>query len=146
VSPRPAPPDPEDPKIPSSGVGDNRAPARGNVAFGAVAGLYDRVRPAYPAQLAEVTLAYAGALPGCAAEAGAGTGKGTALFAGRGFPIVCVEPDRRMSELLRARFPEVEVVTAGFEEWTPPPAGVDLLFAATAWHWVDPAPPSRPAG
>lgn len=69
--------------------------------FGEVAGLYDRARPAYLPEVADVTLAYAGPLPRRAAEVGAGTGKGTVLFAGRGFPIVCIEPDPRMSALIR---------------------------------------------
>jgi SAM-dependent methyltransferase len=37
-----------------------------------------------------------------------------------------------------AGFPAVEVAVADFETW--PGAGpFDLVFAATAWHWVDPA-------
>jgi SAM-dependent methyltransferase len=107
--------------------------------FGEVADLYDRARSGYPAQLADVALAFAGRPPSRAAEVGAGTGKGTALFAGRGSPITCIEPDERMSELLRDRFPEVAVATTTFEQWAPPDRGVDLLFSATAWHWVDPA-------
>jgi len=104
--------------------------------FGEVAGLYDRARPSYPPAVAEITLAFAGRPPRLAAEVGAGTGKGTALFAGRGFPIICVEPDPRMSALIR--LPSVTVVTSPFEDWTPPGGGVDLLFSMTAWHWVDP--------
>jgi trans-aconitate methyltransferase len=105
--------------------------------FGEVAALYDRARPAYPPRLADVTLAYAGRPPRHAAEIGAGTGKGTILFAGRGFPITCLEPDPRMSSLID--LPSVSVVTSTFEDWSPPAGGVDLLFAVTAWHWVDPA-------
>jgi hypothetical protein len=110
---------------------------RVSIVFGEVAGLYDRARRDYLPEIADVVLDYAGATPVSAAEVGAGTGKGPALFAGRGFPITCVEPDTRMSEVLLARFPEVTVVTAKFGDWTPPEGGVDLLFAATAWHWVD---------
>jgi trans-aconitate methyltransferase len=104
--------------------------------FGEVAGLYDKARPPYSPRVAEVTLAFAGRVPRLAADVGAGTGKGTALFAGRGFPIVCVEPDARMSSLIR--LPSVTVETTSFEQWTPPAGGVDLLFAMTAWHWIDP--------
>jgi trans-aconitate methyltransferase len=105
--------------------------------FGEVAGLYDRARPDYSPRVAEVVLAYAGRVPRLAVDVGAGTGKGTVLFAGRGFPIVCVEPDPRMSALIR--LPDVTVETTTLEEWVPPEAGVDLLFSMTAWHWVDPA-------
>src|ERR1700753_2073535 len=88
--------------------------------FGEVAGLYDRARSGYPARFADLTLTFAGRPPAPAAEVGAGTGKGTALFAGRGFPVTCIEPDERMSALLHERFPQVDVVTAAFEEWTRP--------------------------
>jgi SAM-dependent methyltransferase len=34
----------------------------------------------------------------------------------------------------------VEVIEAAFETWRPPGvAAFDLVFAATAWHWIDPA-------
>jgi trans-aconitate methyltransferase len=39
-----------------------------------------------------------------------------------------------------AAFEGVNVVEADFETWQPAPAqGFDLVFAATAWHWLDPA-------
>ena len=38
-----------------------------------------------------------------------------------------------------AAFPDVEVIEGRFEEWAKPPGtGFDLVFAATAWHWIDP--------
>ncbi|GLZ01359.1 methyltransferase domain-containing protein [Actinoplanes sp. NBRC 103695] len=106
--------------------------------FGEVADLYDEQRPGYPLEIAEVVLGYAGRPPATMAEVGAGTGKATALFAGRGIAITCVEPDPRMAEVLTARFPSVTVAAAPFERWTPPPGGVDLLTAALAWHWIEP--------
>ena len=38
-----------------------------------------------------------------------------------------------------ARFPAVEVVTAAFEDWPLPAEPFDLVLAATAFHWIDPA-------
>jgi SAM-dependent methyltransferase len=38
-----------------------------------------------------------------------------------------------------ARFPGVEVVEGRFEDWTTCAERYDMVFAATAWHWVDPA-------
>ena len=38
-----------------------------------------------------------------------------------------------------ARFPAVEVVTAAFEDWPLPEEPFDLVLAATAFHWIDPA-------
>lgn len=106
--------------------------------FGEVAALYDEVRPEHPAELATAVLTYAGDPPRSAVEIGAGTGKATKLFAGRGFPITCLEPDERMAALLRQRFPEVEAVPGTFEAWTPPVGGVDLVYAALVWHWLTP--------
>ncbi|NUT37857.1 MAG: hypothetical protein HOV79_32830 [Hamadaea sp.] len=111
--------------------------------FGEVAGLYDEVRPEHPPELATAVLAYAGGLPDRAVEIGAGTGKATKLFAGRGFPIACLEPDARMAALLAGRFPQVEVVPTTFEAWTPPVDGVPLMYAALVWHWLTPVVRAR---
>lgn len=110
-----------------------------NTTFGEVAELYDAVRPEHPPEIAGLVLSYAGT-PSTAAEIGAGTGKATALFAGRGFPITCIEPDPRMAVRLRDRLPgaDVTVVESAFEDWEPPASGVDLLYASLAWHWLDP--------
>jgi SAM-dependent methyltransferase len=113
---------------------------RGRV-FGEVADEYDGVRPGYPDSLVDAVLAYAG--PRRIVEVGAGTGKATAAFATRGgpsVPIHCVEPDPRMAMVLRDRLaehPQVDVEVSQFEDWGPPADGVDLLYCAQAWHWVD---------
>ena len=33
----------------------------------------------------------------------------------------------------------MSIVNGAFESWEPPQPGFDLVFAATAWHWIDPA-------
>jgi hypothetical protein len=51
-----------------------------------------------------------------------------------------------MAVVLRARFadhPGVRVEVSRFEDWSPPPGGVDLLYCAQAWHWVDEATRGR---
>ncbi len=112
--------------------------------FGEIADLYDDVRPSLPIELADTALAYAGT-PSVAAEIGAGTGKATALFVGRGFPITCIEPDPRMAAMLRRRQPDVAIEMVPFEEWPPPPGGVSLLYAAQCWHWLTPVVRARRA-
>jgi trans-aconitate methyltransferase len=104
--------------------------------FGEVASLYDAVRPDLPREITGLVLSFAGSTPMSAAEIGAGTGKATVLFAGRGFPITCVEPDPRMAARLSERLPDadVTVVACAFEDWQPPPSGVDLLYASLAWR------------
>ncbi|MDH6143659.1 SAM-dependent methyltransferase [Kitasatospora sp. GP30] len=110
--------------------------------FGEVADLYDAARPGYPSELFDTVLDYAkSAEHSTALEIGAGTGKATVPLAARGVPLVCVEPDPRMAEVLRrntARHPGVTVEVGGFEEWQPGERRFGLLFAATCWHWIDP--------
>ncbi|MEV0411831.1 class I SAM-dependent methyltransferase [Streptomyces sp. NPDC050448] len=109
--------------------------------FGEVAELYDAARPGYADALVSEVLAYAEPGGHAAVEVGAGTGKATVSFASRGIPLVCVEPDPRMAEVLRrntARYPDVRVEVGGFEEWEAGGRRFGLLFAATSWHWLDP--------
>jgi SAM-dependent methyltransferase len=110
--------------------------------FDSVAGSYQEARPDYPAELYDALAADAGLRPGDRLlEIGCATGKSTLPLARLGLRITCVEPGPALAAEARrnlAAFPGVDVVTAEFEAW--PPAGAyDLVFAATAWHWIDPA-------
>jgi SAM-dependent methyltransferase len=116
------------------------APREQQRVFGEVADAYDDVRPGYPPEILDLITAYAGRAPRTVVESGAGTGKGTALLRSFGVPLTCVEPDPAMAALLARRFDGddlVSVVVSRFEDWIPPPGGVDLLASAQAWHWVD---------
>jgi len=109
--------------------------------FGEVAEVYDAARPGYSDALVAEVLTYAALDGRSAVEVGAGTGKATVPFAAPGTPLVCIEPDPRMAEVLRrntAPYPQVQVHTGGFEDWQPGGRRFGLLFAATSWHWVDP--------
>lgn len=116
---------------------------RRRLAFGAVAELYEQVRPSYPQSLVEVVLAHAQLEPGDRIlDVGAGTGKATRLFAGRGHEIVALEPSPQMAGVARATLAEdarVTVVEGDFEGWELPPEPFKLLISAQAWHWIDPA-------
>jgi SAM-dependent methyltransferase len=105
---------------------------------------YHQARPGYPEELHDELIRLAGLWPGDRLlEVGCGTGKATVPLARRGFQITCVEIGAGLAAEARrnlAGFPRVEVAQAAFETWRPTrPAGFDLVFAATAWHWVDPA-------
>jgi len=109
--------------------------------FNQAADRYDRVRPDYPDALFDDLVALAGLVPGDhLLEVGCATGKATRPLARRGFRITCVELGAELAAAARANltgFP-VEVVQGSFEEWRPDePAS--LVYAATAWHWIDPA-------
>jgi SAM-dependent methyltransferase len=110
--------------------------------FGEVAELYDRHRPAYPDELIDDLVAVAGLEAGALVlEIGAGTGKATAMFAARGFRVLGVEPSAEMAAVARrvcAGYPGVQIEQADFERWDPAGRAFPLLFAAQAWHWVEP--------
>jgi SAM-dependent methyltransferase len=111
--------------------------------FDKAAVLYQGARPDYPDELFSALVAVTGIEPpGRLLEVGCGPGKATLPLARMGFRITAVElGDALAGEARRnlADFPDVSVVTSSFEDWRPP-AGVlfDLVYAATAWKWVDP--------
>lgn len=75
-------------------------------------------------------------------EIGCGTGQATLPMAGRGYRITAVELGPEMAALARrhlAAFHTVAVHTAALETWPLPAEPFDLVMAATAFHWVDPA-------
>jgi SAM-dependent methyltransferase len=112
-------------------------PARA-VIFGRDAAKYERHRPDYPPEAVTHILGLVDTRN--ALEVGAGTGKATAAFAKPDLALVCLEPSAGMAEVLREKgLPGVEVVEATFEDWDGPAASFDLIYAAQAWHWVDPA-------
>jgi SAM-dependent methyltransferase len=118
-------------------------PEIGKKTFDRDAALYDRARPGYPDQLFDDLFVIAGLKSDARVlEIGCGTGQATRPLARRGCRLVCVELGPNLAAVARrnlAEFPHVEVVTAAFETWDSPAANFDLVFAATSWHWLDPA-------
>ena len=110
--------------------------------FNSAAGLYHQARPGYPGELFDALARLARLRPGDRLlEVGCATGKATIPLARRGFRITCVELGAGLAAEARrnlAGFPLVNIVNGAFETWQPPQAGFDLVFAATAWHWIDP--------
>jgi SAM-dependent methyltransferase len=108
------------------------------LSFGSVASAYETFRPGYPDALVDEVVAYAGQPIRTALEIGAGTGKATRVFAGRGIAVTATDPDAAMLAELRRHVPAtVEVVQASFED-LPLDRTYDLVFAAAALHWTDP--------
>jgi len=108
--------------------------------FDRAADLYQRARPEYPAALFEHLLDVTRLVPGDRlVEVGCATGKATHPLAERGFRMTCLEPGPALVAIARRNLADygVEVVEARFECWRPP-GRCDMVFAATAWHWVDP--------
>ena len=103
--------------------------------------------PDYPEALFDDLIALAGLTPGDhLLEVGCATGLATRPLARRGFRITCIELGAELAAVARqnlAGWP-VEVVQGQFEEW-PPREPYGLVYAATAWHWIDPGR-ALPAG
>jgi len=105
--------------------------------------LYDAARPGYPDALFDDLAALAG-LPsgGRVLEIGCGTGQATVPLARRGYRIVAVELGAHLAAVARrnlATYPNATVVVGDFEGWPAEDGAFDLVTAATAFHWVDPA-------
>lgn len=108
------------------------------LSFGVVAEAYERFRPGYPGELFDLVTAYAGHPVRTALEIGAGTGKATRLFAGRGVAVTATEPDSFMLRELRGQVPAgVRAVRAAFEDLLPDRT-YELVYAAAALHWTKP--------
>ena len=101
--------------------------------------LYDRVRPAPPAELMDAMLETSALSAGDRIlEVGCGTGQATRFLAERGFFVHALELGPDLATLARHNlrgFPRVTVQTAAFEAYE---AGqpFDALVSVQAFHWV----------
>jgi SAM-dependent methyltransferase len=114
------------------------------VTFDTVADRYHQARPAYPDELYTELVSAAGLHQGARLlEVGCGTGKATRPLAERGFAITCLEPGPHLAAVAAANLAEfagVRILPQALEDWRPAAEErFDLVFAATAWHWIDPA-------
>lgn len=112
--------------------------------FDAAATRYERARPSYPDALFDALAEVTGIRPGDRLlEVGPATGKATAGLADRGFQITGVELGADLAAAADRRFARsqnVTIVHDNFETWSPPDVTrFALVYAATAWHWIDPA-------
>ena len=111
--------------------------------FDSAAATYQSARPEYPSELFDDLLGITRLTPPAALlEIGCGPGKATIPFAERGFSVTAVELGVELAAAARANlraYDDVEVVHASFDEWQPRAgARFDLIYAATAWSWLDP--------
>jgi SAM-dependent methyltransferase len=121
-------------------VGDSRDQLRRT--FDTAADVYDAARPTYPEELFDDLVALAGLERGSRLlEIGCATGKATRPLLERGFSVVCVELGALLADRARDGLEGLPVTihVASFEGWDGEPNAFDLVYAATAWHWVDPA-------
>lgn len=107
-----------------------------------IAGIYDEIRPSYPEKLIEDVICKANLkLNDRLLEIGAGTGKATIQFAGKGFTINAIEIGKDMAEMLNdkcANYPKITVDVSSFEEWNcHNNQKYDMIYSAQAFHWID---------
>jgi len=109
--------------------------------FESAANLYDAARPSYPEELFDDLVELAALQRGDRLlEIGCATGKATRPLLERGLSVVCVELGAQLAERARANLAglPVEIHVGPFETWEGTAGEFDLVFAATAWHWLDP--------
>ena len=107
-------------------------------------GDYAAARPGYPAAIATTLIAELMLAPGAVvADIGSGTGLSCEPFLRAGLAVIGVEPNEAMraeGDRQLAAFANFRSVSGTAEATTLPPASVDLLAAAQAFHWFDIAP------
>lgn len=110
--------------------------------FDEVARLYNEVRPRYPDELFLKLIEAAALQPGSKLlEIGPGTGQATTPLAMKGFDITAIELGAALANVLSnalQHHKNVQVIVGAFEEIALPASSFDLVFAATAFHWIDP--------
>jgi SAM-dependent methyltransferase len=116
--------------------------------FGAVAELYDRARPTYPAAVFDDLAELAQLEPGSRVlEIGPGTGQATRELVRRGYAVTGVELSPALAEVARRNVPEAEIVVADFETWEPAEPSFDTVVVFNAFHWIAPEVRyAKPAG
>lgn len=112
--------------------------------FDSAADRYHRARPRYPSELFALLAADAGiGETSDLLEIGPATGIATEPLAELGHRITAIELGPDLADAARANLagsPSVNVITGSFDTWEPERWGAfDLVFAATAWHWLDPS-------
>lgn len=111
--------------------------------FGLMAEQYDAARPGYPPEFFDALSDYSD-LGGDARalDIGAGTGQATRQLAAAGMTVVALEPDAAMVSVLERRLTDeidagaVTTLNSTFESADLPAGTFDLVFSATAWHWL----------
>ena len=108
--------------------------------FDTVAATYEKLRPGYVDALYRDVLAYRPLdASGCAVEVGIGGGQATEPILKTGCAVTAVEPGVNFCALCREKFaayPKFSAVNGKFEDIELPPESCDLVYSASAFHWV----------
>ncbi len=103
---------------------------------------YDRVRPDYPSELFSEIFAYKPLYGSSRAlEIGLGSGKATAPILATGCAVVGVEPGENLAAIAREwlkNYNNFSLKTCTFQDFECESETFDLIYAATAFHWISP--------
>ncbi|MGH8885169.1 MAG: class I SAM-dependent methyltransferase [Egibacteraceae bacterium] len=112
---------------------------------------YDALRPGYPAAAFDDLFAIAHLGPWSRVlEVGAGTGQASLELLRRSVRLTCIELSEKLAELLTRNLrahgdPAPDVVVGDFEHHDVENGAFDMVFGATALHWIAPAALQRQA-
>ena len=108
--------------------------------FDTAASAYDKFRPGYVDELYKMIFDYTSLNDASnAVEVGIGSGQATLPFLKTGCRLTAVEYGEKFSELCKEKFkdyPNFSVVTNKFENESFADNMYDLVYSATAFHWV----------
>lgn len=101
---------------------------------------YDRYRPGYPEELFNDIISYSGLKEDSTViEVGTGTGQATFPFILKGCNVTGIELGDRLSEYTRKKYSDYEnfnIITGDFCNVELLSGSCDLIFSATAFHWL----------
>ena len=109
--------------------------------FDKIAREYDAIRPTYPKECIDSVREYSGlTATSRILEVGCGTGQATSFFLDAGHTVNALDIGQEMIGVAREKFRgrPAHFAVASFEEAAFPDDYYDLIFSATAFHWVDP--------
>lgn len=119
---------------------DDQDGRRKRFTFNENAANYDRWRPRYTAEVFDAILRYSGVRDGSLAlEIGIGTGQATEPFLKTGCGITAVEIGKNLAEYSKKKFcayPNLNIVNLPFEDFQAEDGIFDLIYSATAFHWI----------
>lgn len=108
--------------------------------FDTVASTYEKFRPGYTDELYEMIFNYITLNQSCyAVEVGIGGGQATLPFLKTKCNMTAVEYGKQFSELCKEKFKEYSnfsIITSKFEDIDFPDDTYDLVYSASAFHWI----------
>lgn len=109
--------------------------------FNKIVELYDTYRPLYVDELYKDILDYKPLDNTCTTlEVGIGTGKATKHFLETGTKLIGIELGDELATFVSKKYSDYsnfKVANASFEDFECKDNSIDLIYAATAFHWVD---------